>query len=122
MALGFLLDENLRGPFRRAVAHHNRKSIDPLDVCCVGDPLDLPLGSMDADILRWAEANGRVLVSLDKKTLPPCLAQHLQAGFHVPGLFMIRTSATFPGVVAFLALAAYASDPHDWRDQLVYIP
>jgi hypothetical protein len=57
MILGYLLDENLRGILWRAVQRHNALGIFPLDVKRVGDSPDLPLGSLDAELLRWAEAN-----------------------------------------------------------------
>ena len=38
MALGFALDENLRGLLWRAVVRHNQHGVYPIDVVRVGDP------------------------------------------------------------------------------------
>src|SRR5712692_6657376 len=103
MALRFLLDEHLRGAMSGAIQQHNAAGVDPIDTVRVGDPQDLPLGSVDPDILVWAEREGRILVSLDKRTLPGYLAQHLQAGRHALGILIIRQLATIPQVVAYLA-------------------
>jgi hypothetical protein len=121
MALRYLLDENLRGPLRRALWHHNKRSAFVLDVVCVGDPSDLPLGTADDIILLWAENAGRILVSLDFHTLPGHLTNHLQGGHHSPGIFVIRASSTLQQVADFLAAAAYASDPAEWQDRIEYI-
>lgn len=122
MLLGFLLDENQRGLLWRALRRHNRSGVHALDVARVGDPPDLPLGSGDPEILRWAEREGRILVSFDKTTMATHLADHLQAGRHSPGVFMLRRGSRLSLVVAHLALVAYASEPWEWRDRIEFIP
>ena len=87
MELRYLLDEHLRGPLWRAVQWHNRRGLWPIDVARVGDPADLPLGSLDPEILLWAEREGRIVVSHDRETLPTHLADHLNAGHRSPGTF-----------------------------------
>lgn len=122
MPLAFLFDEHLRGPIWNAVLRHNTSGIEPLAVVRVGDPPDLALQSIDADILRWAERNNRILVTEDKRTMSGHLHAHLLAGGSVPGIFVPRRRATIPQVIAFLQAAAYASEPVEWRDRIVYIP
>jgi hypothetical protein len=102
----FLFDENLDDALRSAVAQHDTRGIDPIDTVQVGDPPDLPSGSADPDILIWAEREGRILVSFDRSTLPIFLADHLQAGHHSPGVFLIRRGATLRDVSDFLVMAA----------------
>jgi hypothetical protein len=122
MPLRFLLDENLRGPLWAAIEQHNGKGTDLLDVVRVGDPVDLPLGTPDPDNLCWVEREGRLLITLDKTTMPSHLNQHLQAGRRSPGILILRPGCRIPEVVDFLVIAAYASDPLDWQDQVQYIP
>jgi hypothetical protein len=121
MALRFLLDENQRGLLWRALQRHNAKGHYVLDVLRVGDSPDLPLGTQDAVILQWAENESRILVSFDKDTLATHLANHMQRGRHSPGIFLIRRRSTVAEVVSFLALAAYASEPHEWQDRIHFI-
>ena len=122
MPLAFVLDEQLRGPLWHAIGSHNMRGVHPIDAVRVGDSPDLPLGSLDPDILVWAEAHDRILVTKDEKTLKSYLAKHLQTGRHSPGVFIIRRGSTLAGVTFFLAVAAHASESADWRDQVVYIP
>ena len=93
-----------------------------MDAARVGDPVDLPCGTIDPDILTWAEREGRILVTLDRQTIATHLAAHLQAGRHSPGVFLARGAPPVWQVVAFLVLAAHAGDPADYSDRIEYIP
>ena len=122
MALRYLLDENARGVLWHAIVRHNATSAGTLDVVCVGDLDDLPLASSDPDILRWADREGRILVTFDYHTMPAYLIDLLRAGGHLPGMFLIRRRSRIRDVVAWLALAAQSGDDDEWRDQVLYIP
>src|SRR6516164_9772263 len=121
MALRFVLDEHLRGPLWRAIITHNNLGINPLDVLRVGDPADLPLGTDDPALLLWAEREQRILVTHDLDTMPMHLADHLAAGRHSPGVFMVRPHSALPQLLSFLRDAAYASDPVEWLDSIQFI-
>jgi hypothetical protein len=122
MAIRYLLDENTRGMLWHAIVRHNAASTEPIDIVCVGDPDDLPLGSLDPDILLWAEREARVLVTLDHNTMPGYLIDLLQAGGHLPGMFLIRRRSRIRDIVAWLVLVAQSGDDEQWRDQVFYIP
>jgi hypothetical protein len=122
MPLRYLLDEHLRGPLWRAILWHNNSGVYPLDVVRVGDPPDLPLGSDDPTLLMWAEREHRILVTHDPDTMPRHLADHLAAGRHSPGVFMLRPHSTLPQILSFLVDAAYASEPEEWQDGIHFIP
>jgi len=122
MPLQFLLDEHLRRILWQAIATHNALGVYVLDAVRVGDPADLPLGSMDPDVLIWGEREGRILVTRDHKTMRRHLINHLSAGRHSHGVMRIRKTSTPVEVVEFLVVAAYASDPAEWQDQFRYIP
>ena len=119
--LRFVVDEDSRGILWRALRLHNRSTSLPLDVTRVGDEPDLPLGLQDPEILLWAERENRIIVSADRKTMTAHLASHLKAGHHLPGLFIILPTAKTLAVVEFLVTAAYASEPDEWLDQVVFI-
>ncbi len=121
MALDFLLDENMRGRLWQALVRHNATTDWPLDVIRVGDAPDLPLGMTDSDVLNWIERKSRILVSLDKNTLPAHLDQHLAAGHHVPGILLIRRGASVVPLVEYLVAVAYASDAAECQDRIEYI-
>jgi hypothetical protein len=118
MALRYALDEHLRGPPWRALQWHNSAGVYPLDVLRVGDLVDLPLGILDPELLLWAELEQRILVTHDPDTMP----NHLAAGRHSPGVFMIRPRTTLPQIVIYLRDAAYASEPEEWQDRIQFIP
>lgn len=80
------------------------------------------MGCQDPEILIWAEGESRILVSRDLSTLPIFLADHLHAGHHSPGIFLIRHGATLTEVVDFLVLVAHASEPWEWADRCQFIP
>jgi hypothetical protein len=123
MPLRFVLDEHLRGgALWQAVQQHNAAGVDVLDMTRVGDPADLPIGTGDLELLRWAERADRILVSLDKRTLPAHLAAHLQAGGHSPGVLMLRPGSTTAQVLFALVLIAHACDSIDYRDRIEFIP
>ncbi|HBI44414.1 MAG TPA: hypothetical protein DDY78_16405 [Planctomycetales bacterium] len=103
MPLRFLLDEDLRGwALWQAIRRHNAVNVDPIDVARVGDPVDLPLGTKDPDVLIWAERCCRIVVSRDESTMKSHLAIHLRAGHGSPGLFLMRKRSRLFDVVDFL--------------------
>lgn len=90
MALRYLFDEHLRGTLPQVVVRQARRYGFLVEVEQVGAPPGLPLGTPDAELIRWAEANDWVLVSRDVRTLPVHLERHLAAGGHSPGIFIAR--------------------------------
>ena len=122
MAPSFVLDEHLRREPWRAIQQWNAQGVDPVDAVRVGDPPDLPLGTLDPDLLAWAEREGRILVSRDMDTLIGYLLDHLRAGDHSPGLFILRRRTPVSEILDFLVLVTRDSDAADWQDQVHYIP
>jgi hypothetical protein len=117
-----LLDEHLRGILSDAIWDHNAKpGADPIIFTRVGDPPDLPLGSLDPAILRWAEREGYMVVSCDRKTMVSHFQDHLAAGGHLPGLLLLPGRFSLPEAVEYLDLIAYASDPSEWYDCCKFI-
>jgi hypothetical protein len=90
MGIAYLLDEHMRGPLWRAIRRHNAKSPFLVDAVRVGDADAPSLSTPDPDLLLWCEEAGRILVSFDEKTLPGHLTEHLHAGHHAPGIFLVR--------------------------------
>jgi hypothetical protein len=79
-------------------------------------------GTLDPDLLVWAEENGRILVTADKATMVGHFKKHLQSGRHSPGLFLARFHASTRQVADFLEAVAYASEPAEWVDRMEFIP
>jgi hypothetical protein len=88
----------------------------------IGAPGAPPFSSADAAILRWCEREGRQLVSLDRSTMPEAFAEHLLAGHHSPGVFIIRRRAELIRVIDDMLVVLGASDPAEWYDRVVTLP
>jgi hypothetical protein len=122
MPLRFLLDEQIHRTVWTTIVRHNLLGKDALDVVRVGSSDAPPYGTLDPDLLLWAEREGRIILSEDKSTMPGHLANHLAAGQHSPGIMMLRRHVYLSDLVDFLCLAAYASDPSEWKDRIAYVP
>jgi hypothetical protein len=122
VSIAFVFDENLRGPPLAAVRRHNRSGLPPVDATEVGEPADLPRGTPDPTLLVWAETNGRIVVTLDRQTMPTHLADHLAAGRHSPGVILVRTGTGLRELVDELMTATHAGFPADYADQVTFIP
>ena len=119
--LTFVLDEDIPGTLWQAVHDHNADSPYVIDVTQVGRRADLPKGTKDQLLLRWAEQERRLLVTCDLRTMPRHLAVHLSAGRHSPGVLIIRPCPVHD-VIEHLAEMAHASQPEEWLDVLRIFP
>jgi hypothetical protein len=118
-----VLDEHLRGGgLWQIIQRHNAQGINPLDAVRVGDPPDLLRGTLDPDVLIWAEREGRILLSRDYTSLPGHLVQHLQAGHRSPGILLLRRRASLTAVLGDLIVTAHAGDAADFQDTIRSIP
>jgi hypothetical protein len=122
MALRYVLDENLRGPLWAALERANVRRVVPLEIACVGDEPDLPLGASDAEILLWSDERGFVVVSCDVRTMPGHFAEHLGAGHHSPGVFLVALPCSIPEILEALFYYADASEENLWRDRILFVP
>jgi hypothetical protein len=119
--LRFVLDEHLRRILWGAIQSHNATTPFPIDAIRIGDPPDLPRGTLDPDLLVWAEREQRLILTRDRRTMPGHLARHLAAGRHSPGVLCPRR-IKLDDIIDFLACIAYASHPDDWLDNFTFIP
>jgi len=115
---GFLLDENINPRLQRAI---HRLSPD-ITVWRVGQPGAPALGTPDPEILIWCEANQVWLVTFNRKSMPVHLTAHVDAGHHVPGVFILSEDLTIGDIVHELILIAGASFSDEYVDQIKFIP
>jgi Domain of unknown function (DUF5615) len=114
----YLCDEDVRNAL---VACMGR--IEPgLEILAVGLPGAPPKGSLDPDLLRWAEQEKCTLLSRDKATMPDHVRAHLAAGRHTWGVFIIRKGKTWQEIADALLLIWSASTAEDWQDRIEWIP
>jgi hypothetical protein len=118
MNLRYLLDEHAPHALQKYVS-----GADPvLDVWKLGDASAPPLGTLDPQILIWREANDFVLVTNNRKSMPLHLADHLHAGNHVPGIFVLDTRLTLQQMGEDLILIALRSFDDEHRDLITFLP
>lgn len=74
-------------------------------------------------VLRQAAAEGRILVSHDKRTMPRHFASFRNEGNDSPGvLLVIPQDAPLRAVVETLVLIWADNTPEDWQNAITVIP
>jgi hypothetical protein len=118
MKVRFLLDENLPPRLKAALLRLN----PAIDVARVGDPGAPPLGTPDPDVLRYLELSQRILITLNRKSMPAHIESHWTAGGHLWGLFWVRSRIPIGRLAQALFLVWEASEAEEWIDWLDWIP
>lgn len=114
----YLLDENLDPRLKKALL----KQVPEMTVWRVGDPGVPPLQSSDPNILLWCESKNFILVTNNRASMPVHLRDHLQAGRHIPGIFILRRHLTIGEIIEELILIWEVADPAKFIDHLRYLP
>lgn len=114
----YLLDEHVSPRFRQALVRREHDLV----VRRVGEVAAPPIHSSDPDILLWCEAHGFSLVTNNRASMPIHLRDHLDAGHHVPGIFILSPHMTMGHTIDELILIWAASDSDEFVDQLRYLP
>jgi len=89
---------------------------------CVGDAGAPPLQASDPDILDWCEAHGFSLVTNNRASIPVHLRNHLAAGRHLPGIFVLNPSMKTGELLEELNVIWAASEAEEYTDQIRYLP
>jgi predicted nuclease of predicted toxin-antitoxin system len=109
----FLWDENTSRHILRAV----RRLRSDLDIVTV-QQIDLA-GAPDSVVVDRAVADGRVLVTHDRTTIPALIARRQRAGQPVPGVVVIRLNKVSIGDVAKrLVFLTDAAEAADWQNPI----
>ncbi len=114
----YLLDENVHPGLRAGLQLEWPSTV----VWIVGDPGAPPKGTPDPDILIWCEAQGFSLVTNNRASMPVHLAEHLTAGRHIPGIFVLNPTMTISQTIEELALIRATSGADEYVDSLTYLP
>ncbi len=114
----FLIDENLRLSTVAAL----RRAEPSLDVHRVGQA-DMPrFGAADDEILRFCAASRRILVTLDRATIPTHVSDYLSGGGHTSGVLLVTSRCTFGRLIDDLLLIWSCSTDEEWIDSVHYLP
>ena len=109
-----LIDENLSQALTDALT---ARGIDAVRVRAVG--LD---GTPDPDILDWAAACGRVLVTLDRKTVPGFAYDRVRVGLPMAGVAVVDDSRSFGEIVEGLDLLTACETAATMLGRVEFIP
>jgi hypothetical protein len=114
----FLFDENV--PL--VIPTQLRQAEPAIRFYTIGDGTAPNKGTPDADILSWIEANGYLLVTNNRATIPVHLQEHLARGHHVPGIVQLPKRMSIRLILEDLLLIYGASEPDEFKDQILYLP
>jgi hypothetical protein len=103
---------------RVAIQQHNPEIV----VWRVGDPGAPPIETLDPDILLWCEEHGFTLVTKNRASMPVHLRDHLAAGRHVPGIFILNEKMSMGETAEELAIIHGATDPEEYADMIIFLP
>ncbi|MEZ4736591.1 MAG: DUF5615 family PIN-like protein [Caldilineaceae bacterium] len=117
MKIQYLFDENLDPRFVKVLARH----YPMINAIRIGGENAPPLGIKDPDLLRYLEKAQRTLITDNRKSMPGHVVDHLQAGGHHWGIFMISKEASYKRVVDALAVYWDVSEAEEWFDQIEWV-
>ncbi len=114
----YLMDENVDPVYQTQLLR-----LEPdLVVWAVGDEGAPLKGTLDPEILIWCEEHGFILVTNNRTSMPPHLAEHLAQCRHVPGIFILNPSMSVGETIEELILIAQASRDDEYQDYITHLP
>ena len=114
----YLLDEDTPHSLRNQLL----RRAPEIDMLAVGDEMGPARGTPDPQLLRWIEREGYIVVSRNRRTMPRHLRDHLEAGGHIPGIFLLRRHYSVGQLLEDLLLIWAAGRPEEYRDRIEYLP
>ncbi len=76
----------------------------------------------DPQILEWAAAEGRVLITQDERTMVGFAWDRVRAGQPMPGVIVRGAGVSLRQAIDDLHLAATCGVPEDFKDQVKFLP
>ncbi|MFI5455028.1 MAG: DUF5615 family PIN-like protein [Isosphaerales bacterium] len=76
----------------------------------------------DPTILQWAAVQGRVLLTHDRKTIPPFAYARVVAGLPMPGVFLVSGDMPIGQAIDELLIAAQCLSPDECKDIVKHFP
>jgi len=110
----FLLDENADPDFLTALW----QTLPQITIRRIGFRDAPPYGTPDPGILIWCETYQFSLITNNRHTMPPHLQDHLAAGHHVPGIFILNDRMSIGQTVAALSEIWLSRQPEKYMIRL----
>jgi hypothetical protein len=112
----FIADEDFDGRIVRGL-FARKKDLNLVRVQDVG-----LLGASDEKLLEWATDNDRIVLTHDNRTMPSHVADRLNSGLSIPGVFIIDDLAPIGACIEELLIVDGGSAADEWKDVVFYIP
>ncbi len=114
----YLLDEHVD-----PILKHGLLSRQPtMTVWRIGEPSAPPRGTKDPDILHWCEQHAFLLITNNRSSMPVHLQDHLDAGDHCPGIFILNPKLSWGAHIDELELIWQAAHISEYRDLILHMP
>lgn len=94
-----------------------RRRLPDIDLVRAQD--SLPEGTPDPEVLAWAAAENRVLITNDRNTMVGCAYQRVAAGVPTPGLIVTTNEQSIGLAIDDILLVAESMPEEEIRDQVV---
>jgi predicted nuclease of predicted toxin-antitoxin system len=114
--IALLVDEN----FNADILNGLRRRDPGLDIVHVNE-VGLA-ATPDPTILDWAAAQNRVLLTHDRRTIPPFAYSRVAAGQPMPGVFLVDGDLAIGRAIEELLLAVHCLSAEECKDIVKYFP
>ena len=114
----YLLDENVPEALADAIIRQE----PAIELISVGQNPGPAKGTKDPELLMAAEAGKLTLITLDKRTVPIHVADHLAGGHHTWGVFILRRGFAIPRYVDLLMRIWSSTQAEEWQDRIEWLP
>jgi hypothetical protein len=76
----------------------------------------------DSTVLEWAALHGRVLLTHDRRTIPPVAHARVAAGLPMPGVFVVSADMQIAMAIDELLIAAHCLTPDECNQIVRFFP
>jgi hypothetical protein len=113
----WLADEN----FRNAIIRGILRRVRSFDIVRAQD-IPRISGQDDAELLKWATAEGRVVVTHDISTMIPAMREQLRLAMRCAPIVLVPDSLPIVVAVEDLLLLEECGHETDWAAGVLYLP
>ena len=111
-----LIDEN----FNHRILRGLRRRLPALDYLLVQEVEVFQ--QEDSEVLDWAAAHNRVVITHDVNTMPKHAYARLEAGQPLPGVVIIPKELAIGSAIEELAILLTCSNPEELSNRVIYLP
>jgi hypothetical protein len=79
-------------------------------------------GADDPDVLAWAAANNRIILTHDRATIANHAFERVARGEAMPGVFILNDRFPVALAIQEVLLMVACSEQVEWRGRVVYLP